>query len=144
MQTFLPYPNFKKCAEILDWQRLGKQRVEGMQAINCIEKSNRWINHPVVKMWYDYKTTLMLYVNEMIFEWKKRGYNNNMIIYPVSYDNDFIKPIWLEDERLHSSHRANLLKKRPDYYCQYGWCEDPIQEYWWPYRKCNKEWVCHM
>ena len=36
MQTFLPYSNFQKSAEVLDWRRLGKQRVEGMQIINTI------------------------------------------------------------------------------------------------------------
>ena len=33
MQTFLPYSSFTESAKILDWRRLGKQRVEGMQII---------------------------------------------------------------------------------------------------------------
>ena len=37
MQTFLPYESFKQSARVLDWRRLGKQRVEGMQIINAIE-----------------------------------------------------------------------------------------------------------
>ena len=36
MQTFLPYPSFEESAKVLDWRRLGKQRVEGMQIINAI------------------------------------------------------------------------------------------------------------
>lgn len=28
MQTFLPYPDFKKSAQCLDYRRLGKQRVD--------------------------------------------------------------------------------------------------------------------
>jgi hypothetical protein len=36
MQTFLPYPDFRKSAEVLDRQRLGKQRVEGLQLINSL------------------------------------------------------------------------------------------------------------
>jgi len=28
VQTFLPYPDFKKSAECLDFRRLGKQRVD--------------------------------------------------------------------------------------------------------------------
>ena len=36
MQTFLPYSNFQKTAEVLDYRRLGKQRVEGMQIIKTI------------------------------------------------------------------------------------------------------------
>mgnify|MGYP001181886526 FL=1 len=41
MQTFLPYESFRKSAEVLDWRRLGKQRVEGMQIINAIEGKPR-------------------------------------------------------------------------------------------------------
>ena len=36
MQTFLPYESFEESASVLDWRRLGKQRVEGMQIINAI------------------------------------------------------------------------------------------------------------
>jgi hypothetical protein len=33
MQTFLPYASFEETAHILDYRRLGKQRVEGWQII---------------------------------------------------------------------------------------------------------------
>ena len=41
MQIFLPYKSFKKSAEVLDYQRLGKQRVEALQSINIIEGNQR-------------------------------------------------------------------------------------------------------
>ena len=41
MQTFLPYESFRESAKVLDWRRLGKQRVEGMQIINAIEGKKR-------------------------------------------------------------------------------------------------------
>jgi hypothetical protein len=41
MQTFLPYNDFVKSARVLDYKRLGKQRVEGMQIINAITGINR-------------------------------------------------------------------------------------------------------
>ncbi len=41
MQTFLPYESFEKSAQTLDWRRLGKQRVEGMQIINAITGKTR-------------------------------------------------------------------------------------------------------
>ena len=34
-------------------------------------------------------------------------------------------------DKFHSSHRANLLKKEPDFYNQYGWTEDPSDPYVW-------------
>lgn len=33
MQTFLPYPNVAASATVLDWRRLGKQRLEAVQLI---------------------------------------------------------------------------------------------------------------
>jgi hypothetical protein len=36
MQTFLPYKSFEESASVLDWRRLGKQRVDKW----CTEK--RW------------------------------------------------------------------------------------------------------
>jgi hypothetical protein len=41
-------------------------------------------------------------------------------------------PWWLGDNRLHSSHRSNLLRKMPDYYVQFKWTDDPAAPYWWP------------
>lgn len=65
MQTFLPYEDFTESARVLDYKRLGKQRVEGLQLIQIIlrkkeiiptptdklgrKKKGFW-NHPVVKM----------------------------------------------------------------------------------------------
>ena len=143
MQTFLPYANFKKCARVLDWRRLGKQRVEGMQILQCLDTPNRWQNHPAVKMWEGYEKALQIYVNCMIKEWIKRGYKNTMQLYDV---NNIIcdAPFWLGDKRLHSSHRANLLRKDQKFYSQYGWCEDCQEGYWWPYRRCDGDWVCYF
>ena len=46
MQTFLPYESFKQSARVLDWRRLGKQRVEGMQIINAIQGKPRQDGKP--------------------------------------------------------------------------------------------------
>ena len=89
MQTFLPYKNFEKSAQVLDWRRLGKQRVEGMQIINAIEQKPRkdgkpykgWVNHPCSVMWKPYVPALKHYTNIIITEWINRGYNNNMEFY---------------------------------------------------------------
>ena len=63
MQTFLPYSNFQKTAEVLDWRRLGKQRVEAMQIHNTIINNTGWKHHPIVKMWTPYLNALKLYHN---------------------------------------------------------------------------------
>ena len=136
MQTFLPYESFEKSAQTLDWRRLGKQRVEGMQIINAITGKKRkdgkpykgWINHPCSVMWKDYVPGLKHYTNVIIQEWITRGYNNNMEFYDTG---KIIMPDWIGNEKFHSSHRANLLRKDFDYYSQFGWTENPERPYVW-------------
>ena len=136
MQTFLPYKSFEKSAKVLDWRRLGKQRVEGMQIINAINNPNPqgWKNHPATIMWTPYVDALKHYTNVIIREWISRGYNNNMEFYDVDelINDDVVDfPHWLGKEELHSSHRANLLRKDYEYYSQFGWKEDPKSPYVW-------------
>ena len=130
MQTFLPYKSFKKCAKALDWRRLGKQRVEAKQILNALERGGGWAHHPAVKMWAGYENALRLYHNIMIQEWVSRGYNNNMPLEDV--DEPVVMPPWLGRRRLHSSHRANLLRKNSDHYGKFGWTEEPQEGYYWP------------
>ena len=135
MQTFLPYESFEESASVLDWRRLGKQRVEGMQIINAINnpKKQGWQNHPATIMWTPYVNALKLYTNVIILEWIKRGYNNNMELYDF---NNLEKPHWLGKEEFHSSHRANLLRKDYEYYSKFGWKENPEAPYVWHYKEC--------
>jgi hypothetical protein len=132
MQTFLPYPDFKKSVEVLDYKRLGKQRVETFQVLNILlgrTATTGWINHPVTKMWRGYEAALQTYQNYTISEWIKRGYKNTM-----QFENILIEvkmPLWFGDDRLHKSHRSNLLRKDWEYYSQF-FKEDPSLPYFWP------------
>tara|TARA_Y100000593_G_scaffold91804_1_gene181619 strand:+ start:430 stop:843 length:414 start_codon:yes stop_codon:yes gene_type:complete len=134
MQTFLPYADFEKSAKCLDYRRLGKQRVEALQIYNIVSgkrTTGGWINHPAVKMWRGYSELLACYHNVMIQEWVNRGYNNNMQVIP---EHDwFIKkyPSWLGNNKLHSSHRSNLLRKDYNHYSQFGWTEPSDLNYYW-------------
>ena len=138
MQTFLPYKDFTLSAQCLDYRRLGKQRVEALQIFNALTgvptKSGReykgWKNHPAVTMWQGYEEALLLYKNKMIEEWILRGYNNTMDM--VGLPDSIDMPPWLGDNRVHSSHRSNLLKKDQEFYSQYNWKEPDNMEYYWP------------
>ena len=132
MQTFLPYSNFKKTFNTLDYRRLGKQRVEAYQILNILlDRTNTkgWRNHPIVRMWEGYEPALQLYHNMCIDEWIKQGYNNNMkhevITEPIIY------PDWLGNEKLHSSHLANLIRNDYGYYSQFNWKEYSELPYVW-------------
>ena len=132
MQTFLPYSSFRKSFKILDYRRLGKQRVAAMQILNIIlERTDRpgWRNPPIVRMWDGYSAALQLYFNMCVEEWINRGYNNNMLLEDIT--EDIVYPHWLGNEKFHSSHRANLLRKDREYYSQFGWRENSELPYVW-------------
>jgi hypothetical protein len=137
MQTFLPYPDFKKSVQVLDSKRLGKQRVETFQVLNILlgrTTTKGWRNHPVTLMWEGYESALQLYQNYTIEEWIKRGYKNTM-----SFESLLLEvklPPWFGDDRIHRSHRANLLRKNWEYYSSY-FNEDPTLPYFWPNKKLS-------
>ena len=136
MQTFLPYEDFKKTAECLDFKRLGKQRVEAFQIHNIVSgkrTTGGWLKHPAVLMWQHNPDALANYCNTMIYEWISRGYNNTMKY--LEHDEVFSLPLWLGVEEVHSSHRSNLLRKDSKYYSQFDWFEDDSQEYFWPVKE---------
>lgn len=131
MQTFLPYSSFIKSAQCLDYRRLGKQRVEAYQIYRTlIGDTLGWRNHPAVKMWEGYKNVLAMYHNEIVNEWVKRGFKNNMKFLEVK--DLQTPPTWLGNKKFHASHRSNLLRKNEEYYRKFGWNEPTNLPYIWP------------
>jgi hypothetical protein len=114
MQTFLPYSDFNICAEVLDYRRLGKQRVEAYQVIKTLENGSGWKNHPAVKMWEGYIPALTQYYNAMVVEWIKRGYKNNMLFTIV--EEPVVYPWWMGNENFHRAMRSRLIEKFPEFY----------------------------
>lgn len=145
MQTFLPFSSFKKSARVLDYKRLGKQRVEVLQLLNSIEKikTNQpfkgWKNHPARKMWFngenDYTNALVLYGLTICKEWIRRGYNDTTK-QKISKFFDKTKPViypeFIGDERFHLSHRSSLIRKKPDYYRKLFPKTGEHLDYFWP------------
>ena len=133
MQTFLPEKSFIESVQVLDWRRLGKQRVEAHQILNVLlerTQTKGWRNHPITRMWTGYEDALKVYFNMCVKEWIRRGYKNTMILEmmpqrPISY------PHWFGNDKIHSSHRANLLRKDYEFYSKFGWDEDPSNPYVW-------------
>jgi hypothetical protein len=133
VQTFLPYADFQKSVEVLDYRRLGKQRVETFQVLNILLErtpTKGWRNHPVTLMWTGYESALKLYQNMTIREWSRRGYKNNMSFEEIE-PNSVVMPAWFGIDEFHRSHRSNLLRKDFGYYSQY-FDEPNDLEYYWP------------
>ena len=123
MQTFLPYEDFVKSANVLDYKRLGKQRVEAKQILNALDGlSKGWVNHPATKMWRGYEGYLALYGLTMCEAWKARGYNDSLTDFfkermlKGMKEGTYKRPHWLGNEALHVSHQSNLLRKDPEFY----------------------------
>jgi hypothetical protein len=130
MQTFLPVPNFRASAIMLDKKRLGKQRTEAFQILTSLgddwalaEREWRiqqgfiknkplsvkgWSKHPAAKMWKGYEYALRHYMNATIEEWINRGGNNTLRLAPVPM---YTLPNWISRDDVHSSHRSRLIFK---------------------------------
>ena len=137
MQTFLPYPEYDKSAQCLDFRRLGKQRVECMQILRTLRgKSEGWKNHPACKMWKGYENSLVDYGVAICSEWCKRGYIDNVcgleIISCYDLSSDSILPSWLGNKQFHDSHKSNLLRKMPGWYSTFLWDVPNDLKYFWP------------
>ncbi len=155
MQTFLPYTDFERSARVLDRARLGKQRVENLQILKALaDPEYGWQNHPATKMWRGHFGYLVIYQTAITNEWRQRGYNDTcqgktLDLYRGLWERHEAEgtlrdhcieglglingaPDWLGDERVHSSHRSNLLRKDPEWYSQFGWKESDDIPYYWP------------
>jgi len=157
MQTFLPYPDFRRSARVLDNRRLGKQRVECLQLLQALtgfktvetptswtlESFNPkgWVNHPAAKMWRGYEVALAAYAIEICDEWIRRGYRDTCRsriialvprVNPATRTAYIAKPPWFGDEAFHAAHRSNLLRKDPEWYGRFDWREPADLPYIWP------------
>jgi hypothetical protein len=128
MQTFLPFPNFKLSAKVLDNKRLGKQRVEVLQLLR-----GQFPNHPCHKMWSYHKDTLAVYGIRICQEWISRGYKDTCLdkiiaemsapVQAVARNDWFLENLetqllhqlhWYGSTSFHRSHQIALLRK--DYF----------------------------
>jgi hypothetical protein len=149
MQTFIPYQDFMKSFKVLDYKRLGKQRVEAMQILNVltgVQTTKGWVNHPAVRMWESYEDSLMVYHDLCILEWCSRGYQNNMK-FKISnnvYELLNLKielPWWMGIEEIHRSHRSRLIEKDKGFYLPKFPDDEGYNngKYWWPDCKTKKK-----
>ena len=140
MQTFIPTgEDFLRTAVILDRQRLGKQRVEGLQILNTLTgRSTGWSNHPAVKMWRGHEESLAHYTLTMCNVWIAKGYKDTIRekikdMFPTLTPAHLVcPPSWLGEDKVTLSHRSNLIRKKPEYYGLF-WPEvQPDLPYVWP------------
>ncbi|HWL35629.1 MAG TPA: MSMEG_6728 family protein [Frankiaceae bacterium] len=146
MQTFLPYPGFRRSAKALDPRRLGKQRVETLQILRAVTiPTYGWQHHPAVAMWRGHVEALTTYGVEISREWVRRGNADTCEAQIAAFSEPVLSqaelrrrgllPPWLGDEAFHLAHRSSLLRKDPAWYGPlFGDVPDDLP-YVWPVRK---------
>ncbi|MDQ1720269.1 MAG: hypothetical protein QOI26_3 [Pseudonocardiales bacterium] len=145
MQTFLPYPSFLATAHVLDRKRLGKQRVETLQILRALELPDYgWQNHPAVRMWRGRTPALVRYGLDCVRVWTGRGHGDSTAdqiaefaprvreLTQADLRQDSLLPSWLGDERVHRSHRSQLIAKDPEFYRPLFPESSEGLEYFWP------------
>jgi hypothetical protein len=149
MQTFLPYPDFRETAGVLDGRRLGKQRVEAIQVLRALTVAGYgWRRHPAAAMWAGYEEALTRYGLEVCGVWTETGRRDTCAatlrtdlardtgISDVRSQAELAAagelPPWLGAADFHRSHRSALLRKDPEHYGRW-FAGDPVDlPYVWP------------
>jgi Pyrimidine dimer DNA glycosylase len=160
VQSFLPYPDNARSAEVLDDRRLGKQRVECLQILSVLTGLRApwapgattgpveryvpkgWTNHPAVRMWRGHVDALVAYTLEVCAEWERRGHRDTVapkvraIAARHAADSPSAgstgHPEWWGRAELHESHRSNLLRKDEEHYRRYFPQTPADLPYHWP------------
>ncbi len=144
MQTFLPYPSFRRSAAVLDDRRLGKQRVEVLQMLRALHLDGYgWAHHPAVQMWRGHSRALVAYGVAVVEQWCRRGHDDTTRpnIVEFTYPQAALSepdlppaelPPWLGCPALHLSHRAALVRKDPAIYRAVFPDASPTLPYVWP------------
>jgi hypothetical protein len=128
VQTFLPYADFVRSAAVLDYRRLGKQRVEALQVLRATTVPGYgWRHHPAAKMWTGYTEALVCYGLTICRAWLGLGRLDTVA---WTLDAEFGRPVreqaelamvgelpnWLGRAEFHRSHQSSLLRKDPAHY----------------------------
>lgn len=136
VNTFMPYSDFNKVAQCLDYRRLGKQRVEVWQIYRALTgQSTGWVNHPATKMWEYHEKSLLEYGIAMCEEWIKRGYNDTMLprFQEALKNHDYLEfyPTWVYDEKSQLAYKSNLIRKDAEFYTkEFGDIPNDLEYTW--------------
>ena len=149
MQTFLPYADFEESVKVLDYRRLGKQRVETYQILKALLQEGGlrggWAKHPASRMWEGYELALLRYQEVTCHEWtdvrnfKDTCWEKSWELFSKEQQADYLAgnydyPDWLGDDDFHAAHRSNLVRKASHIYrFPFGNIADDLP-YIWPGR----------
>ena len=130
MQTFLPFADFAASAEVLDTQRLGKQREEAATLLETlVTGKGLWLHSGCAEMWKGAEISLWKYTVAICNQWMLRRDRaddtldrvQDLMMGALRYgkidvSQGHTQPWWLGKESFHLAHRSALIQKMPAYY----------------------------
>ena len=137
MQTFFSEDTVETSLKVLDYRRLGKQRVEGYRILRTLTGlSTGWKQHPAVKMWRGFEPALLDYTLTACELWVHRGYCDTLADklfeeFGDLIDEPIVYPPWVQNRKVIDSHKAMLFHNNPKSYAHYK-AYSHITDYVWP------------
>jgi hypothetical protein len=153
VQTFAPLQDATEIAKVLDYRRLGKQRVETKQLLmallgldkagepTTVPASPHTRYHPITRAWAGHEFALWQYGMAMCIEWIGRGYNSTIHTWfeavEAGLDSAPGWPWWWGTPQITDNHQRMLVWKEPSHYATI-WPDkavDPenfVPGYWYP------------
>jgi hypothetical protein len=152
MRTFMPYPDFAKCAQCFTMKRLTKQRHDVMQILYMLSGRTHptihdrfMYNSPPKKVWCQIPFWLIKYGEAMCDEYESRTGKRDPLRDRLQnrreyfeghggYDREQPRPFFLESEAMQKSHRAILARQDAAHYEKFGFvrCPDDEKVFYWP------------
>lgn len=127
MQTFLPYADLKRSAEVLHYQHLGTQINEVQILLGALHETNNggYRNHPVTNAWRGHEAVLVEFGLVCLEEWWTRGYKgresnqaalHEHMTYVMEGGTELTPPSWFGESWVHLQYKRLLVWKKPDFY----------------------------
>jgi Pyrimidine dimer DNA glycosylase len=124
MQTYLPYPDFVKSAEVLDTKRLGKQIKDCVTILDTLHEVSdlHLYNNPLVRMWKFYEYRLSQFGLTCCQEWYERNEIDHELLPKIHQHETWAEgetteyPIWWGDVDLHLQYRRLLIGENSGFY----------------------------
>jgi hypothetical protein len=138
--TWLPYPNMRLSAHVLDSSTLGVQLGHAITVLRIIANPTGRHHlqfHTTTAAWWHWPEAVAFYADCVHREIVHRGYTG---VAPSPRSPEGVRaynipkewavgspdvPDWIGMEHIHASHRASLLRKDVGWYSQFGWDEVP-------------------
>ncbi len=144
MKIYITHSTFKECAQALSNKDLRQARLNARDLLLFLESDYvQDHNLPWRDMWHGHEGALCLYGMAVSYERHQRGHPDMVIFQSferhrkqhVKFRRSVVFPWWLEDDKLHETHRATLAFQDPDHYARLFPGVDPQPALWWPPKK---------